>query len=178
MRSCLTNSTHASTGPRAFTRGLMRATIPDADPKGFNGAARFHARIVVREATAGFASVGFNGAARFHARIALGRPDAALPRYGAALGCFNGAARFHARIAALSGRLLVDYYKLQRGRALSRADCSGIIRELACLRNASTGPRAFTRGLHTSRVPGRSRKWASTGPRAFTRGLLSAACPP
>ncbi len=89
----------------------------------------------------------FNGAARFHARMELlASLVAEDPGHG-----FNGAARFHARMGhrMASGFLLPT--KLQRGRALSRADG----RELNCRwrsrLSASTGPRAFTRGWGTWR---------------------------
>ncbi len=85
----------ASTGPRAFTRGsvssekhftcgmqLQRGRAPSRADRS--------APVWERKR-----QTGFNGAARFHARIAL--IGSHLPQR---TGRFNGAARFHARIAA------------------------------------------------------------------------------
>ncbi len=125
----LTRHVQASTGPRAFTRGLRRITAAASIPHTgrFNGAARFHARIAAKPFSPQTSIQSFNGAARFHARIVSGRRDMPVAEIG-----FNGAARFHARIEPAP--------QASRG---SR-------------RNASTGPRAFTRGLRQPPRGGRS----------------------
>ncbi len=154
---------------------------------GFNGAARFHARIGSWCSISPVASTCFNGAARFHARIVHPLHDAPV-----LAGRFNGAARFHARIghppmhqalpvlastgprAFTRGSDPISWRvprkkQLQRGRALSRADRAVPSARALSGRSFNGAARFHARiGAYRKLVPRRG--VASTGPRAFTRG--------
>ncbi len=107
---------------------------------------------------------GFNGAARFHARIACGTES--WPPNGKG---FNGAARFHARIGRVILNRQNRFAASTGPRAFTRGSCARR-RKVCLRERASTGPRAFTRGSrHVGRIDNEALR-ASTGPRAFTRG--------
>ncbi len=157
----------ASTGPRAFTRGLQtEAWLRSGRPLGFNGAARFHARIGRSSRCAFAVAWRFNGAARFHARIE-GRSMFHVPPKFHVLQ--RGRALSRADWPTVEGEREA-WESLQRGRALSRADCAGLCSSAGSC-SGFNGAARFHARIAEPPPESPNPRTASTGPRAFTRGL-------
>ncbi len=108
----------ASTGPRAFTRGSARSSTPSA-PRTALQRGRALSRADRRgRSVNGRQVTGFNGAARFHARIEAPAFFSLLQLFA------STGPRAFTRGSIRRRRRLRSSSALQRGRALSRADRS------------------------------------------------------
>ncbi len=138
VRPC---SNAASTGPRAFTRGLL------SRPRKSSASAPLQRGRALSRADWRPTLSHIPDRLPLQRGRALSRADCLICGFSRVFArSFNGAARFHARIG--------------------RRDI-----QLAHGTDASTGPRTFTRGLPRTEPTSATISLASTGPRAFTRGL-------
>ena len=154
-------------GPRLFSRGMRpKRIIAGSISCCFNGAATFQPR-----------NAGLHGTSLREVRLQWGRDFSAaewlhggkprLPRK-----CFNGAATFQPRN---DRRNRQTTYRTTRfnGAATFQPRNEHAGRSTCRVRQASMGPRLFSRGMTrgTGRAP--SCGHASMGPRLFSRGMMS-----